>query len=190
MEVGPFLDKPGGSSTDIIYLKNYRYDAIVGLDCWGRKKTQQVVTSIRITSDITLAGRSDEIGQTLNYSQVAKALAKAVENGIEYINFANINRQFASTILRMKQVQVHIKSMAPKGLLRGGFGCESWHGSDHQMVVTVFDALRLWVIIGVNAHERLIRQLVLVTLRVQEERAATSDPESVRHIVEDTMNVC
>ena len=189
MEVGPFLDKPGGSIGDIIYLKNYHYDAMVGLDCWGRKNAQKIVTSIRITSDVTLAGQSDDIGQTLNYSQVAKELAKSVRNGIEYVKFADLNRRFASTILHMKQVQVHVKSIAPKGLLRGGFGCESWHGSDHQVIVTVFDALRLWVIIGVNEHERLAKQLVVVNLQVQEEDAATLDPEPVRRAVEDVMNV-
>ena len=190
MEVVPFVDKPGGLTTDIIYLKNYRYDVMVGLDCWGRRKAQQVVTSIRITSDVALAGQSDDIRQTLNYGQVAKELAKVIENGSEYTEFAKLNRQFASTILRMKQVQVHIKSIAPKGLLRGGFGCESWHGSEHQAIVTVFDALRLWVIIGVNEHERLSKQLVMVNLQVQEQRAATSDPEHVRRAVEHLLNVC
>ena len=189
MEMKASLHGFDSECVDSIYLGNYRYDAVVGLDCWGRKKAQQIITSIRITFDVTIAGQTDDIGQTLNYGQVAKALAKSVKDREEYGGFAELNEELVHAVQCMKQVQVHVKSIAPKGLLRGGFGCESWYGLGQQEVVTVFDSLRLWLIVGVNDHERLAKQLVMVNLRIKE-NAAASDSEYSRSIVERAMNVC
>ena len=188
MEAGALSHSSDHRLHDSIYLGNYRYDALVGLDCWGRKKAQQIVTSIRVMLNITTAGQTDDIGKTLNYGQVAKELAKSVREGREFGSFAELNKELCYAILRIKQVRVHITSTAPKGLLRGGFGSESWHGSGYQESVTVFDSLRLWVIIGVNDHERLARQMVVINLRVKED-ASAAHPNNIRSSVEAIMNV-
>lgn len=63
---------------DIIYLKDLRIDAVIGVFDWERQVTQTISFDLEMATDIRRAAASDDIGDTLDYKAVAKRLLEFV----------------------------------------------------------------------------------------------------------------
>ncbi len=57
---------------DIIYLRDLRIDAVIGIYDWERQMKQPLVLDLEMATDISKAANSDNIEDTLNYKDVAK----------------------------------------------------------------------------------------------------------------------
>jgi FolB domain-containing protein len=68
---------------DIIEIDNLRLRCIIGFSPHERKDRQDVVISLRIGTDMRLAGETDNPDDTFNYRTVTKAIIQHVE-GSEY----------------------------------------------------------------------------------------------------------
>ncbi len=65
---------------DIIYLRDLKVDAIIGIFEWERRVKQTISLDLDMATDIHKAAQSDAIEDTLNYKAVAKAVIHFVEN--------------------------------------------------------------------------------------------------------------
>jgi len=66
-------------SGDLIIVRDLLVRNIIGVDNWERQKKQDVIINLRMESDVSAAGESDEIDKTISYSAVAKEVAEFAE---------------------------------------------------------------------------------------------------------------
>ncbi|HFD92783.1 MAG TPA: dihydroneopterin aldolase [Gammaproteobacteria bacterium] len=65
---------------DIIYLRDLKVDAIIGIFEWERRVKQTLSLDLEMAADIRKAAQSDAIEDTLDYKAVAKRVIHFVEN--------------------------------------------------------------------------------------------------------------
>jgi len=63
---------------DIIFLRDLRIDAVIGIWAWERRMPQTVSIDLDMAADIRAAAASDQVEDTLNYKLVAKRLQQFV----------------------------------------------------------------------------------------------------------------
>lgn len=161
-------------SKDVIYLRNLQLSAVVGGDAWGRTgKAQPLIVSFRLQRDTSPAGYSDAVQDTFSYGQMSKEVTAAID-GKSFLDLDEIITSIRSLSDTWAGEKLECQVTLPKGLLRveGGFGrdtimqrCSSneWRlCSSHWFVRNVKAAC----IIGVNQHERLVKQAISIDLRV------------------------
>lgn len=71
-------------SEDQIHIKDLLLRGIIGINDWEREKRQDILINITLIGDLTKAGRSDSIEDTINYRTVTKQVIKLVEGGKPY----------------------------------------------------------------------------------------------------------
>lgn len=59
---------------DIIFLRDLRVEAVIGIWEWERKIRQTISIDLEMAADIRKAAASDRVEDTLNYKSVAKRL--------------------------------------------------------------------------------------------------------------------
>jgi dihydroneopterin aldolase len=63
---------------DIIYLHDLAVDCVIGAWDWERELTQTVYVDLDMAWDISKAGESDELGDTLSYKDISIAVSDLV----------------------------------------------------------------------------------------------------------------
>ena len=172
-----FLDS---SIPDSICLRNLHLSAIIGNDAWNRQKAQPVVLSVKLSTTITSAGATDDIRKTTSYGQICKDIMQAVEEKAEgHENIVEFNL-YLFDLAREKLwggQALQISILLPKASLRAEGGiCLTTHYTYPSNDGTIgrgsrrFDisCLKIPCIIGVNAHERREKQLVVVDISLSE----------------------
>ena len=64
---------------DIVYIRDLRIDAIIGIYDWERRIHQQINVNIEMGWDNRQAAKSDNIEDTLNYKAAAKLVKDLVD---------------------------------------------------------------------------------------------------------------
>ena len=182
----PHMAKP---SKDTIFLRNLSISACVGGDAWHRiGRAQPVIIDLSMSTSLRAAGRSDDISDSVSYSDIAKKIRSIATSlcGLEDANgsYWSSSQALATAIGRgisqlfkksrsESAVQAQLVITLPKALLlaEGGMGA-MWTAelqepgrdifSDYARVY--FKAIKIPCIIGVNPHERLEKQYVVVDL--------------------------
>ena len=67
---------------DIVFIKDLRIDAVIGIYDWERRVRQTLAFDIEMAFDNTVPAASDDIALTLNYKDVSKRL-------IDYVGGSN-----------------------------------------------------------------------------------------------------
>ncbi len=163
--------------SDTIYLRNLHLNAAIGPDRWHRSgKEQPVVLSLRLTHNVVSAAAKDDVDMTLNYGILCKQVTQfvcgyqgkwalnecAYEVGKLAVTWAK-----QETWGELKDTKIDI--LLPKGALRveGGLGIEvSMQGYQVKAQTLVVKELRVPCIIGVNDHEKVEKQMVVIDLRM------------------------
>lgn len=57
---------------DRVFIKDLLVRGIIGVNDWEREKPQDILINITITADLTAAGESDDITDSINYRTIAK----------------------------------------------------------------------------------------------------------------------
>ena len=204
---------PAEDVPDSIYLRNLQLSAVVGSDAWRRPgKEQPVIISLHCGYSVSTAGTSDKVSDTLNYGSMCKVITSAIEAnswpsvGRLVIDFPGFD--FRWPVLSSGEVTVQL----PKAILRAEGGLEvrgtiksdeNGDGEDYQLVHNVVywewtvKRIRVACIIGVNPHERLQKQDVLVDIKADDNDflyyaykvERMSDMERWRQLVERTIEV-
>jgi len=66
-------------TTDLVFIEDLRIQTVIGIFDWEREITQTVSFDLRMAFDISRAGKSDDIVDTLDYKSVSKRLIQFVE---------------------------------------------------------------------------------------------------------------
>jgi FolB domain-containing protein len=64
---------------DKILIKDLLLRGIVGINDWEREKIQDILVNIELVTDLKPAGKSDRIGDTVNYRTLTKQIIQMVE---------------------------------------------------------------------------------------------------------------
>ena len=67
------------SPTDLIVIKDLLLRGIIGVNDWEREVEQDILVNITLTADLSRAGQTDDLADTVNYRTVAKKLIAHVE---------------------------------------------------------------------------------------------------------------
>ena len=65
---------------DIIYLHGLKVDCVIGVWEWERQITQSITVDLDMGFSITAAADSDDLGDTLNYRDVAKRVESFIRD--------------------------------------------------------------------------------------------------------------
>ncbi len=66
---------------DIVFLHDLKVDAVIGLWDWERQFKQTLHIDVDLGTDISAAGRSDSIDDTVDYKSVTKRIMQIAETG-------------------------------------------------------------------------------------------------------------
>ena len=64
---------------DIVYIRDLRIDAVIGIYDWERRINQQINVNVEMGWDNRKAAQSDDIKDTLNYKEAAKLVKDLVD---------------------------------------------------------------------------------------------------------------
>jgi FolB domain-containing protein len=65
---------------DKILIKDLVARGIIGVNDWERENPQEILINITLYTDITIAGKNDDIHESVNYKTVAKKVIKHAES--------------------------------------------------------------------------------------------------------------
>ena len=66
-------------SLDTVRIERLELDCIIGINPWERLTKQQITVDIEIDTDLSAAGNSDSIEDTINYRTIAKTVTHEIE---------------------------------------------------------------------------------------------------------------
>ncbi|MCC3344578.1 dihydroneopterin aldolase [Psychrobacter sanguinis] len=69
------MNKPQGS-TDFVKIKGLKVNAVIGVFDWERAIEQPLLIDVSMATDISEAGRSDDINDAINYKEVCDDIAE------------------------------------------------------------------------------------------------------------------
>lgn len=169
---------------DKILVKNLVLKNVAGVEAWQRLKSQPVVISVELCTDITAAGNTDHVTNTIHYGHVTKAITKLGETSTftSLEGLAHAVVKLCCVQFGAKRTQVTVEQ--PKALLHAAASgvkltraIEDFDSPD--LVETTgkisglgrYDELfvrdlRLHTIVGVNPWEREEKQVVVINLKV------------------------
>ncbi|KAI9030987.1 Dihydropteroate synthase-like protein [Phycomyces nitens] len=168
---------------DRILIKNLVLKNVTGVDSWQRLKSQPVVISVWLYTDITAAGDSDIVTNSIHYGHVTKGITKLAETGTFKSLEALAHAVVRLCCVHFGAVRTMVKVEQPKALLHASasgvimsrakvdfkgiegetLGDVSGLGREDEVFVK---DLRLHAIIGVNPWEREEKQVVVINLTI------------------------
>lgn len=161
---------------DVVFLGVLALKATVGPETWHRlNRSQPVILDIRMRTNIALAGDTDDVLKTIHYGNLCKAVTKCVESSGPFSDL----KHFAGAVCEAAlgpgggDNEVELTVTLPKALLLAeGVGLSTVQirgGGDKAAVLIQSQSLfvrdmKLACIIGVNPHERLEKQHIVINL--------------------------
>ena len=83
---------------DIVFIRQLRADAIIGVYDWERKIRQTVVLDLEMAGDNRRAASTDDIGETVDYDAVSTRLLTFIESS-EFQLIETMAEQLAAIVL-------------------------------------------------------------------------------------------
>ena len=102
---------------DRVFIEDLRIQTVIGIFDWEREITQTVSLDLQMAFDITAAGKSDDIADTLDYKAVSKRLIQFVESS-EFQLVEALAEQCANIILTEFPVQWLQLKLSKPGAVR------------------------------------------------------------------------
>ena len=156
---------------DEIYLKNLTLTAIVGPDAWQRPgKPQPVSISVNVAYDLSACAAKDDVSKTLNYGQLSKDVTAcfSARGKVGFENLLFAAEEVLDVVEKFEPRSGWVTIELPKGLLRGGtLGVRRQFGGSEILEGNEIWArgVRVACIVGVNPHERVERQEIVLGIR-------------------------
>jgi FolB domain-containing protein len=157
---------------DVVLLRNLRFELAVGSDAWHRRgKPQPVSISLEIGSGVAIqnAAAGDDVSKALDYGKLYKLVHRKLTTS--NTNFRDVHAlQDAVRNCIASNISVKIEINLPKALLRAEGGLAYSRVEEYKdgyllpIETLSISGIRCACIIGVNPHERLEKQVVIVSL--------------------------
>ncbi|KAG0167847.1 trifunctional dihydropteroate synthetase [Apophysomyces sp. BC1034] len=178
------VDNPETREWDKVIIKNLVLKNVTGVDSWQRLKSQPVVISVWLYTDITAAGDTDHVTKSIHYGHVTKGITKLTEKSAFKSLEALAHAVVQLCCVHFGADRTMVKVEQPKALLHAAAsGVQLSRAKkdfeDTSVVDTIGDAsglgredmvfvkdLRLSTIIGVNPWEREEKQVVVINLTI------------------------
>lgn len=64
---------------DTVRIERLQLDCIIGINPWERLTKQRITIDIEMNADLSAAGKSDAIEDTINYRTISKAVTAEIE---------------------------------------------------------------------------------------------------------------
>ena len=157
---------------DVVLLRNLRFELAVGFDAWHRRgKPQPVSISLEIGSGAAIqnAAAGDDVSKALDYGKLYKLIHRKLTTSNTHFRDVHALQDAVRNCIA-SNVTVKIEINLPKALLRAEGGLTYFrveeYKNDHLLAVETLNisGIRCACIIGVNPHERLEKQVVIVGL--------------------------
>ncbi|KAI9680983.1 MAG: hypothetical protein M1829_001063 [Trizodia sp. TS-e1964] len=164
---------------DKIRIRGLATNANVGVDAWGRRKVQPLLISVTLalSQPFLSAAAKDQIDpSTVHYGLLSKTILAAVEKkaqeAMDLATLAFVVTDAVSqtvpdmaTVLRTLEVQISLPKASLLGAAAGYQFAKIWsEGVVGVSEVLFLKDIRIATLIGVNAHEKKMRQHVLVNV--------------------------
>ncbi|KAI7903788.1 Dihydropteroate synthase-like protein [Cokeromyces recurvatus] len=171
---------------DKILIKNLVLKNVAGVEAWQRLKSQPVIISVELYTDISAAGNTDHVTNTIHYGHVTKAITTLVESrtfkSLEALAHAVVKLccvQFgaARTQVTVEQPKALLHAAASGVKLMRAIEDYRQSSADEEMTTGQVSGLgvadeifvrdlRLHTIVGVNPWEREEKQVVVINLKI------------------------
>ena len=103
---------------DIVFLRDLRIDAVIGIYGWERRTRQTLIFDLEMSADIARAAATDDIADTLNYKAVAKRLIQFVSES-DFQLVETLTERVAEIILTEFPVPWVRVTLNKQGAVRG-----------------------------------------------------------------------
>lgn len=158
---------------DQVVLKGIKYEAVVGLDAWHRpNKSQPFELEVHLgpRDGLIAAAEDDNVSYTIDYGKLYKSLNAAILGH----KFASIHELYQTIRGSLPEVKSWVVELFfPKAILAASQGLRiNWQGTVDEngvssaMQILRIDGLDCRCIVGVNSHERLEKQRLIIGLSI------------------------
>lgn len=106
-----------GTHRDRIDIRDLRLRCIIGIQDWERKTLQDVLINLTLFADLSAAGQSDRIDDTVNYKTLCKQIIALTENSQFYL-VEKLAEEIAHLALEDQRVASVRVSVEKPGALR------------------------------------------------------------------------
>jgi dihydroneopterin aldolase len=89
-----------GGAMDILFLRDFRLELIIGIYEWERKVPQPVRLDLEIGLPDSKAGGSDNVADTIDYGAVAKRVKEYLHNAPQPITLVESVAEHVAAIVR------------------------------------------------------------------------------------------
>jgi dihydroneopterin aldolase len=178
---------------DVVILRNLRFELAVGSDAWLRRgKPQPVSISLEIGSGVAIqnAAAGDDVSKALDYGKLYKLIHRKLTTS--NVHFRDVHAlQDAVRNCIASNISVKTEINLPKALLRAEGGLTysrvEEYKDDYLLPVETLSisGIRCACIIGVNPHERLEKQFVIVDLIFTETPEGAPNSATARRVPAD-----
>ena len=178
---------------DVVVLRNLHFELAVGLDAWHRRgKPQPVLVSLEIGSGVAIqnAAAGDDVSKALDYGKLFKLIhGKLTVSNTQFRDVHALHDAVRNCIA--SNVCVKIEITLPKALLRAEGGLTyariEEYKDDYLLPVETLSimGIRCACIIGVNPHERIEKQVVVVDLIFTETSDGAPNGAAARKVPAD-----
>lgn len=103
--------------TDQIHIRDLSLRTIIGVNDDERVNRQDVLVNITLHADVSEAGRTDDLEQTVNYREIAKRVIALVEQS-RFFLVERMAEEIASTCLEDSRVQMVDVTVEKPGAVR------------------------------------------------------------------------
>ena len=162
-------------SSDRIRIRDLSTNAIAGLDAWARSKIQQVLISVTILFHESLASaaeRDDVDSSTVDYGQLCKHFTSMIQQDITGEPMS-LGAMAGSLGLVVKETmgykpELKVEIFLPKASLLGSGVRYQLCGTGYEVhsEVLQIEDIAIPTIVGLNRHEREMRQMILVSIAI------------------------
>lgn len=110
-------DPAANAHLDQIHIRDLRLRCIIGVNEDERREKQDVVIQITMYADLRTACRTDDIGDSVDYSTIKQGILKTVE-GSQFYLIEALAEEIAQRCLKHARVQRVCVSVEKPGALR------------------------------------------------------------------------
>lgn len=161
--------------TDQISVSNLQVTANAGVDVWGRKKPQPALLTVTVSlpQPFSSAAEGDMVdSSTVHYGRLSKSVISSVEKaGPSWLSSMDLARLIegaaSATASSVSLAACEVDVFYPKGSMLGdgaGLTYSKAYGDNTISRVLYLKNVRVPCLIGVNSHERLMKQPVVASL--------------------------
>lgn len=102
---------------DKVLIKNLTARGIIGVNEWEREKPQEILINIELHGDLSRAGSTDEVEDSINYRTIAKEVLHIAETA-ERFTVEALAADIAQSCLRTAGVEKAVIRVEKPGAVR------------------------------------------------------------------------